>query len=66
MFLQLTNKAFDENALSKVPEFLKDFFSPHDLLTILSIITLDIPLRVELIKYYRFIYMLFHYKIYNF
>ena len=57
MFLQLTNKAFDVNALSKIPEFLKNFFSPKDLLTILSIITLDIQLRMELIKYFRMIYI---------
>ena len=57
MFLTLTNKAFDLNALSKVPEFLSDFFSPREILTILSIITLDIPLRMELIKYFRIIYI---------
>jgi len=57
MFLKLTNKAFDSNALSKVPEFLKEFLSPKELLTILSILTLDIPLRMELIKYFRFIYI---------
>ena len=57
MFLTLTNKAFDVNALSKVPEFLSDFFSPREILTILSIITLDIPLRMELIKYFRIIYI---------
>ena len=57
LFLQLTNKAFDANALSKVPEFLNEFFSPKELLTVLSIITLDIPLRMELIKYFRMIYI---------
>ena len=57
MFLTLTNKAFDANALEKVPEFLSDFFSPREILTILSIITLDIPLRMELIKYFRIIYI---------
>ena len=57
MFLKLTNKAFDENALSKIPDFLRVFFSPKELLTVLSIITLDIPLRVELIKYFRMIYI---------
>ena len=57
MFLTLTNKAFDVNALSKVPEFLSDFFSPREILTILSIITLDIPLRMELIRYFRIIYI---------
>ena len=57
MFLKLTNKAFDVNALKKTPEFLSDFFSQRDILTILSIITLDIPLRVELIKYFRMIYI---------
>ena len=57
MFLKLTNKAFDVNALEKTPEFLSDFFSQRDILTILSIITLDIPLRVELIKYFRMIYI---------
>ena len=57
MFLQLTNKAFDVNALSKIPDFLRVFFSPKEILTILSIITLDIPLRVELIKYFRMIYI---------
>ena len=57
MFLQLTNKAFDVNALSKVPEFLNEFFSQKEILTILSIITLDIPLRMELIKYFRMIYI---------
>ena len=57
MFLKLTNKAFDVNALEKTPDFLSDFFSQRDILTILSIITLDIPLRVELIKYFRMIYI---------
>ena len=57
MFLTLTNKAFDVNALSKIPDFLSDFFSPREILTILSIITLDIPLRMELIKYFRIIYI---------
>ena len=57
MFLKLTNKAFDVNALEKTPDFLSDFFSQKDILTILSIITLDIPLRVELIKYFRMIYI---------
>ena len=57
MFLKLTNKAFDANALSKVPEFLRDFLSTREILTILTIITLDIPLRMELIKYFRFIYI---------
>ena len=56
-FLTLTNKAFDANALEKVPDFLSDFFSPREILTILSIITLDIPLRMELIKYFRIIYI---------
>ena len=46
MFLTLTNKAFDVNALEKVPDFLSDFFSPREILTILTIITLDIPLRM--------------------
>ena len=57
MFLKLTNKAFDVNAWEKTPEFFSDFFSKRDILTILSIITLDIPLRVELIKYFRMIYI---------
>ena len=57
MFLRLSNKVFDVNALSKVPNFLSDFFSPREILTILSIITLDIPLRMELIKYFRIIYI---------
>ena len=57
MFLKLTNKAFDVNALEKTPDFLSEFFSQRDILTILSIITLEIPLRVELIKYFRMIYI---------
>ena len=57
LFLKLTNKAFDFNALEKVPEFLSDFLSSIELLRILSITTLDIPLRVELIKYFRIIYI---------
>ena len=55
--LKLITKAFDVNALEKVPEFLKNFFSPNDILNILSIITLDIPLRIQLIKYFRMIYI---------
>ena len=55
--LKLITKAFDVNALEKVPEFLKTFFTPNDILNILSIITLDIPLRIELIKYFRMIYI---------
>ena len=55
--LKLITKAFDVNALEKVPEFLKSFFSPNDILKILSIITLDIPLRIQLIKYFRMIYI---------
>ena len=55
--LKLITKAFDVNALESVPEFLKNFFSPNDILSILSIITLDIPLRIQLIKYFRMIYI---------
>jgi len=55
--LKLITKAFDVNALQKVPEFLKVFFTPNDILNILSIITLNIPLRIELIKYFRMIYI---------
>ena len=37
--LKLITKAFDVNALQKIPEFLKNFFTPNDILNI----TLDIP-----------------------
>ena len=55
--MKLITKAFDVNALEDIPEFLKDFFLPEDILKVLSIITLDIPLRIELIKYFRMIYI---------
>ncbi len=55
--LKLITKAFDVNALEKVPEFLKNFFTPNDIINILSIITLDIPLRIQIIKYFRMIYI---------
>ena len=55
--MKLITKAFDVNALEDVPDFLKDFFMPEEILKILSIITLDIPLRIELIKYFRMIYI---------
>jgi hypothetical protein len=55
--MKLITKAFDVNALEDVPDFLKEFFLPEDIIKILSIITLDIPLRIELIKYFRMIYI---------
>ena len=55
--MNLITKAFDVNALEDVPDFLQDFFEPEEILKVLSIITLDIPLRIELIKYFRMIYI---------
>ena len=55
--MKLITKAFDVNALEDIPEFLRNFFLPEDILKILTIITLDIPLRIELIKYFRMIYI---------
>ena len=55
--MKLITKAFDVNALEKVPQFLEEFFTPNDIINILSIITLDIPLRIQLIKYFRMIYI---------
>ena len=55
--MKLVTKTFDVNALDDIPEFLKNFLLPEEILKILSIITLDIPLRIELIKYFRMIYI---------
>ena len=55
--MKLITKAFDVNALEDIPDFLKNFFLPEDILKVLTIITLDIPLRIELIKYFRMIYI---------
>ena len=55
--MKLITKTFDVNALDDIPDFLKNFFLPEEILKVLSIITLDIPLRIELIKYYRMIYI---------
>ena len=55
--MKLITKAFDVDALDDVPEFLQKFFLPEEILKVLSIITLDIPLRIELIKYFRMIYI---------
>ena len=56
-FMKLLTKTFDVNALEDIPDFLKNFLLPEEILKILSIITLDIPLRIELIKYFRMIYI---------
>jgi hypothetical protein len=55
--MKLVTKTFDVNALEDIPDILKDFLLPEDIFKILSIISLDIPLRIELIKFYRMIYI---------
>ena len=55
--MKLVTKTFDVNALEDIPDILKNFLLPEDIFKILSIISLDIPLRIELIKFYRMIYI---------
>ena len=56
-FLKLLNKTFDVNALDDIPQFLKDYLTPNEILKILSITTLNIELRLEIIKFFRMIYI---------
>ena len=56
-YFKLITKTFDLNALDEMPPFLSEFLSADDLIHILSITTLNISLRLELIKFFRMIYI---------
>ena len=56
-FMSLLNKTFDAGALETIDEIIIKFFSLEDLSQILSITTLNISLRLELLKYFRMIYI---------
>ena len=56
-YLKLINKTFDVNALEDLAKFLKKYLLPDEMCKILSVTTLHLALRLELIKYYRMIYI---------
>ena len=56
-YMRLINKTFDVNALEDLAQFLKDYLTPQEIIKILSITTLHLNLRLELIKYFRMIYI---------
>lgn len=56
-YISILNKTYDVNALDSLPPFLKEFLTPQEIISILSITTLYIPLRIELIKYFRMVYI---------
>ena len=56
-FIQLINKTFDGNALSKIPRFIYTFLQPEEIKKILTIQTLNIELRLELLTFFRMAYI---------
>ena len=56
-FLKTLNYMFDGNSTLNENEFLSNIFSRQEILSLLHDYTLPIPLRIELIRFYRLAYM---------
>ena len=56
-FLKTLNYMFDGNSTLNENEFLNNIFSSQDILALLQDYSLPLPLRIELIRFYRLTYM---------
>ena len=56
-FLKIVNFMFDGNSTLNENEFLKKIFNYNEILEVLKDLSLYLPLRIELIKFYRLAYM---------
>ena len=56
-YMKTINYMFDGNSTLNENEFLNKVFSCQEILTLLKDLTLYLPLRIELIKFYRLAYM---------
>ena len=56
-FLKIINYMFDGNSTLNETDFLIRIFSSEDIIDILRDLSLYLPLRIELIKFYRLAYM---------
>ena len=56
-FLKIINFMFDGNSTLNENEFLNKIFNSNQILDILKDLSLYLPLRIELIKFYRLAYM---------
>ena len=56
-FLKIINFMFDGNSTLNENEFLSKIFTSNEILEILNDFSLYLPLRIELIKFYRLAYM---------
>ena len=56
-FLKIVNYIFDGNSTLNENEFLNKIFYSHEILSVLKDLTLYLPLRIELLKFYRLAYM---------
>ena len=56
-FLKIINFMFDGNSTLNETEFLSKIFTSNEILEILNDFSLYLPLRIELIKFYRLAYM---------
>ena len=56
-FLKIINFMFDGNSTLNENEFLSKIFNIEEILLVLKDLTLYLPLRIELIKFYRLAYM---------
>ena len=56
-FLKIINFMFDGNSTLNENEFLSNIFNIEEILLVLKDLTLYLPLRIELIKFYRLAYM---------
>ena len=56
-FIQFITFAYDGNPILSEIDFLKDYFAANEIIQMLEITTLDIKLRIGLIKIFRMIYI---------
>ena len=56
-FLKIINYIFDGNSTLDESDFMSKIFSPEEILNILEDKTLFLPLRIELIRFYRLAYL---------